>query len=198
MLGSAVIPRVFDPEDKVHKNPVRNVEGLSYRLVFGTSFFSRSKGSFPCGKNGNFNIHLIMLCEKHCCPSQNRADVVAEQLALLLIVYTLTVPFSEFALSVFFPKCQCYVPVLEFIGHVVDRYGLRSAQSKVDAISQLLAPPNVEQLGKIGYLRHCVPKNFTQPLTTEVVCLLEDCHCIPTYHRFTLLEPVIHHTLRRQ
>lgn len=141
---------------------------------------------------------------KYCCPSQNRADVVVGHSALLLILiaFTLTFRLSEFALSVIFPKFQCYVPVLEFIGHVIDTYGLRSAQSKVDAISQLSAPSNVEQLrsflGNIGYL-HFVPNYITQaaPLTAVVVCSPVDCHCIPTYHRPTLFEPVIQNTLRR-
>lgn len=63
-----------------------------------------------------------------------------------LLAYTLTVVFSEFGLSISSAKCQWCVPVLEFMGHFVDRYRLGPAQSKVDAVSQLSVPSIVEQL----------------------------------------------------
>ena len=64
-------------------------------------------------------------------------------------------------LSVNLPKSEFCFSVVEWLGMVIDRFGVRPAPSKIEAITQLSQPSTVEEvrvlLGMAGYLRKFVP-----------------------------------------
>lgn len=64
-------------------------------------------------------------------------------------------------LSVNFAKCIFGASSQEFLGMVIDSTGIRSAPSKMEAITNMPRPRTVEELrtflGMIGYLRQFVP-----------------------------------------
>ena len=62
-------------------------------------------------------------------------------------------------LSVNFAKSKWCCPSLEFVGMIVDRQGVRPAESKLATVAELTPPATVEELrflGMTGYLRQCV------------------------------------------
>ena len=64
-------------------------------------------------------------------------------------------------LSVDLPKSEFCFSVVEWLGMVIDGFGIRPAPSKIEAITQLSQPSTVEEvrvlLGMAGYLRKFVP-----------------------------------------
>ena len=64
-------------------------------------------------------------------------------------------------LSVNLPKSEFCFSVVEWLGMFIDRFGVRPAPSKIEAITQLSRPSTVEEvrvlLGMAGYLRKFVP-----------------------------------------
>ena len=80
-----------------------------------------------------------------------------QQLTLIDAVLT---RLQSAGLSVNFAKSRWCCPSLEFVGMVVDRQGIRPADSKIAAVADLLPPSTVEELrtflGMTGYLRQFV------------------------------------------
>ena len=70
-------------------------------------------------------------------------------------------------LSVNLPKSEFSFSLVEWLGMVIDRFGIRPAPSKIKAITQLSQPSTVEYirtlLGMAGYLRKFVP-NYSSVL----------------------------------
>ena len=66
-------------------------------------------------------------------------------------------------LSVNLPKSEFCFSVAEWLGMVIDRFGIRPALSKIEAITQLAQPSTVEDvrvlLGMAGYLWKFIPDN---------------------------------------
>ena len=64
-------------------------------------------------------------------------------------------------LSVNLPKSEFCFSVVEWLGMVIDHFGVRPAPSKIKAITQLSQPSTVKEvrvlLGMAGYLRNFVP-----------------------------------------
>ena len=64
-------------------------------------------------------------------------------------------------LSVNLPKSEFCFSVVEWLGVIIDRFGIRPAPSKTEAITQLSQPSTVEDVrelsGMTGYLRKFVP-----------------------------------------
>ena len=69
--------------------------------------------------------------------------------------------------SVNLPKSEFYFSVAEWLGMIIDRFGIRSAPNKIEAITHLSQPSTVEEvrvlLGMAGYLRKLVP-NYSSVL----------------------------------
>ena len=65
--------------------------------------------------------------------------------------------------------------MVEWLGIIIDRFGIRPAPSKIEAITQLSQPSTVEEvqvlLGMAGYLRKFVP-NYSSVLTliSDLLC----------------------------
>ena len=89
---------------------------------------------------------------------------LVEQLELLRETFDC---LRQSKLSVNLPKSESYFPVVEWLGMIIDRFGIRPASSKIEAITQLLQPSTVEGvrvlLGMVGYLRKFVP-NYSSVL----------------------------------
>ena len=70
-------------------------------------------------------------------------------------------------LSVSLPKLEFCFSVVEWLEMIIDRFGIRPAPSKIEAITQLSQPSTVEEvgvlLGMAGYLRKFVP-NYSSVL----------------------------------
>ena len=79
-------------------------------------------------------------------------------------------------LSVNLPKSEFGYSVVEWLGIIIDRFGIRSAPSKIEAITQLsqastLGELRVLRLGMVGYIRKFVP-NYSwvlPPILTSFV-----------------------------
>ena len=65
------------------------------------------------------------------------------------------------------PKSEFCFSVVEWLGMIIDRFGIRPASSKIEAITQLSQPSTVEEarvlLGMASYLRKFVP-NYSSVL----------------------------------
>lgn len=63
-------------------------------------------------------------------------------------------------------KCQLNLSEILFLGHMIDREGIRPDPSKDDAFSKLKEPANVSELrrflGMINYLLKLLPNKFDQ------------------------------------
>ena len=70
-------------------------------------------------------------------------------------------------LSVNLPKSELYFSVVEWLGMIIDRFGIKPAPSKIEAITQLSQPSTVEEVRELlemaGYLRKFVP-NYSSVL----------------------------------
>ena len=64
-------------------------------------------------------------------------------------------------LSVNLPKSEFCFPVVEWLGMIMDCFGIRPTPSKIEAITQLSQPSTVEEvrviLGMAGYLNRILP-----------------------------------------
>ena len=69
--------------------------------------------------------------------------------------------FRQSKLSINLAKPEFCFSVVEWLGMIVDRFGIRLGSSKIEAITQLSQPSTVEEvrvlLGMAGYLRNFVP-----------------------------------------
>ena len=65
------------------------------------------------------------------------------------------------------PKSEFCFSVVEWLGMIIERFGIRPAPSKIEAITQLSQPSTTEEvrvlLGKAAYLRNFVP-NYSSVL----------------------------------
>ena len=86
-------------------------------------------------------------------------------------IHTIFRKLRTAGLFVNFAKCNFAASAQEFLGMMVDKNGIRTAPSKMEAVAKMLRPTNIEELraflGLTGYLRQSV-ENYSinaAPLT---------------------------------
>lgn len=76
-------------------------------------------------------------------------------------LYTVLQRLDDAGLTVQMSKCEFFKDEISYLGHVIDRYGIRKSLDKVKAILQAPKPTNVSQLqsflGLTNYYRNFVP-----------------------------------------
>ena len=171
-LASGFLQLTIHEEDR-HLTAFRDAEGKLWEYVrcgFGLKTVPSAFANYVGGSITGVKKKGVRNClDDMIIPTR----IFEEQLELLREIFNC---LRQSKLSVNLPKSELCFSAVEWLGMIIDRFGIRPALSKPEAITQLSQPSTVEDvrlfLGMAGYLRKFVP-NYSSVLA-PILDLLRD------------------------